>query len=243
MSPEETQALLDLQELDLKLLEYEKHQKVHGQLVLEIQAPAKAAREAKERIEGEIAESQRQQKHFELELVTNNDQFKKLQTQQMGVRNQIEYNAFVHEMDALKDRADALEESGIRWIEKSDTANALLPEAVAKLEQEEKKAAEAMATLEAKTAELKRINDEASALRQPLVKQISPTVLAYYDRLKKTGKSPFVALVRKGACGGCGFRHPPQRLQEIKNGRRMVACEQCWRIQIFRVEEEEKIGF
>lgn len=243
MTPEETQALLDLQELDLKLLEFERHQRVHEKLVGEIRAPLEAARNEKERVEAEMAEAQSQQRHFELELVSNNEQFKKLQTQQMGVRNQIEYNAFIHEMDALKDRADALEESGIRWIEKAEAAKERLPEVTAKFAEEEKKAAEEMAKLEAKTAELKRIHDEASALRAPIVKKITPTVLAYYDRLRRTGKTPFVAIVRRGACGGCGFRHPPQRHQEIKMGRRMIACEQCWRIQIWREEEEEKIGF
>jgi uncharacterized protein len=243
LSPEEIQALLDLQELDLKLIEYEKHQKVRDRLVAEIEAPASAARGEKERVEAEMVEAQMQQRHFELELVSNNEQFKKLQTQQMNVRNQIEYNAFIHEMDALKDRADALEESGIRWIEKAESAKTRLPELVSKLEEEEKKAATQMKELDAKTAELKRIHDEASALRAPLLKIITPSVITYYDRLRRTGKVPFVAVVRRGSCGGCGFRHPPQRMQEIKMSRRMIACEQCWRIQIWREEEEEKIGF
>ncbi len=243
MSPEEVQALLDMQELDMKLIEFERHQKAHEKLVAEIQGPLEAARREKQRVEAEMAEAQTQQRHFELELVSNNEQFKKLQTQQMSVRNQIEYNAFLHEMDALKDRADALEESGIRWIEKADAAKSRLPEVTAKLEEEEKKADAEMAKLAAKTTELERIHDEAAALRAPLVKLIPPAVRTYYDRLRRTGKSPFVALVRRGACGGCGFRHPAQRLQEIKMGRRMIACEQCWRIQIWREEEEEKIGF
>jgi predicted nucleic acid-binding Zn-ribbon protein len=243
LTPEETKALLDLQELDLKLLEYEKHRKDHNRLVAEIQSPLVAARDELARLQAELAEAQMQSRHFEMELVTNNENFKKLQTQQMNVRNQIEYNAFIHEMDALKDRADALEESGIRWIEKGDAAKEKLPEALARVEEEEKKAQEATAKLDAKTAELRRIHDEASALRAPIVQKVQANVLAYYDRLRATGKAPFVALVRRGACGGCGFRHPAQRLQEIKMSRRMIACEQCWRIQVWREEEEEKVGF
>lgn len=243
MSPEETQALLDLQELDLKLIEFEKHQKIHERLLSEIRAPYDTARAEKERVDAELAESAMQQRHFELELETNNEQFKKLQTQQMGVRNQIEYNAFVHEMDALKDRAGALEESGIRWIERADAAKERLPEVTSKLEDEDRKTSAEVEKLEAKRTELKRIHDEAAALRAPLLKIISPTVLTYYDRLRRTGKTPFVAIVRRGACGGCGYHHPPQRMQEIKGARRMIACEQCWRIQVWRIEEEEKVGF
>jgi predicted nucleic acid-binding Zn-ribbon protein len=243
VTPEETKALLDLQQLDLKLLEFERHQKERDRLVAEIQAPYLAARNELERIQAELAEAQMQSRHFEGELVANNEHFKKLQTQQMNVRNQIEYNAFLHEMDALKERADALEDSGIRWIEKLEGAKERLPEALARVEEEEKKAAEAMASLEAKTAELRRIHDEASILRNPIVQHVQANVLTYYQRLRANGKAPFVALVRRGACGGCGFRHPPQRLQEIKMGRRMVTCEQCGRIQVWREEEEEKVGF
>ncbi len=45
---------------------------------------------------------------------------KKIQTQQMGVRNQIEFEAFQHEMESLKERADTLEESGL--MRKSKTS-------------------------------------------------------------------------------------------------------------------------
>jgi predicted nucleic acid-binding Zn-ribbon protein len=229
--------------LDLKLLEYERHKKEHDRLVAEIQAPLVAARNELERAQAELAEAQSQSRHFELELVSNNEQFKKLQTQQMNVRNQIEYNAFIHEMDALKDRADALEDSGIRWIERAETAKEKLPQLAARVEEESKKAAEATAKLDAKTAELRRIHDEASVLRAPILPKLQTSVLSYYDRLRASGKTPFVAIVRRGACGGCGFRHPPQKLQEIKMGRRMTACEQCWRIQVWREEAEEQIGF
>jgi predicted nucleic acid-binding Zn-ribbon protein len=67
--------------------------------------------------------------------------------------------------------------------------------------------------------------------------------MTYYKRLRGAGKTPFVAVVRKEACSGCGFRHPPQKRQEIKKSKRMLTCEQCGRIQVWREEEEEKIGF
>jgi predicted nucleic acid-binding Zn-ribbon protein len=124
-----------------------------------------------------------------------------------------------------------------------DEANLRLPEVTEALEQAEKIAAEQRATLDAKTAELKRIHDEASKLTAPLVEKVPNQVLAYYKRLRGAGKTPFVAIIQRGACGGCGFRHPPQKLQEIKLSGRMKTCEQCGRIQVWREQEEETIGF
>jgi len=242
LSPEEIQALLELQELDLKLLEYERHQKELPRLIEEIEAPLRTARSGKERVEAELATARTQQRGVESDLASNNAQFKKLQTQQMGVRNQIEFEAFKHEMEALKDRADSLEETGLKWIERMEDANQRLPEVSTSLEQAERVAAEARAKLDAKTAELKRIHDEAAELTAPLIAKVPAQVLTYYRRLRGAGKAPFVAVIRRGACSGCGFRHPAQRMQEIKQSRRMLVCEQCGRIQVWR-EEEERIGF
>ena len=128
MKPEEIQALLDLQELDLKLLEYERHQKQLPGLIEEIERPVRKAQDAKDRLDAELTMARSQHKTVELELASNNQQFKKLQTQQMAVRNQIEYEAFQHEMESLKERQDSLEEAGIKWIERETDANGRLPE-------------------------------------------------------------------------------------------------------------------
>ena len=111
MKPEEIQALLDLQELDLKLIEYEKHQRELPRLVEEIEGPLERAREAREKAQAELGVARTQHRQVETDLAANNDQFKKLQTQQMGVRNQIEFEAFQHEMETLKDRQDSLEDT------------------------------------------------------------------------------------------------------------------------------------
>jgi predicted nucleic acid-binding Zn-ribbon protein len=243
VTPDEIQALLELQELDLKLLEYERHQDVLDEEIEKIEAPVKEARDRLEKLENELTLAKNQHKHFELELVANNDKFKKLQTQQMGVRNQVEFEAFNHEMEALKERADSLEESGIKWIERAEEAERTVPEAKEALEAAEKAAAEQRSELDAKTAELKRIHDEASALKAPLVDRIPNNVMSYYKRLRRRGRTPFAAVIRRGACSGCGFTHPPQRLQEIKQARKLISCEQCGRIQVWLAEEEEQVGF
>ncbi|MEZ5066159.1 MAG: C4-type zinc ribbon domain-containing protein [bacterium] len=243
MKPEEIQALLDLQELDLKLLEYERHQKQLPGLIEEIERPVREAQDAKDRLDAELTMARSQHKTVELELASNNQQFKKLQTQQMAVRNQIEYEAFQHEMESLKERQDSLEEAGIKWIERETDANGKLPELEQVLGAATDVAGKARAELDDKTAELKRIHDEASQLQAPLLKAVPAQVLGYYKRLRKAGKAPFVAIVSRGACGGCGHRHPPQRLQEIKKNSRLIPCEQCGRIQVWREQEEEQIGF
>ena len=146
-------------------------------------------------------------------------------------------------MEALKERADALEESGLKWIERSEAAKEQLPEVEEALEAAEKVAVEAREKLDARTAELKRIHDEAAQLQAPLLEQIPNNVLSYYKRLRGRGKPPFVAVLRRGACGGCGFTHPAQRHQEIKQGKKLIPCEQCGRIQVWKVEEDEQVGF
>lgn len=242
MTPQEIQALLDLQELDLKLLEYERHQKELPKLLAAIDAPLEKATAARDKLQSELDHAQSQHRDVESELKDNNEQFKRLQTRQMRVTNQVEYEAIQQEMESLKDRQDALEEAGLRWMELESTANEQMPTLAEEFESAEKSSTDSKATLDEKTIELKRIHDEASELQAPLLEQVPNQVLSYYRRLRRAGKAPFVAVVKRDACAGCGFRHPPQKLQEIKRNAKMMTCEQCGRIQVWK-EEEESIGF
>ncbi|MDP6462172.1 MAG: C4-type zinc ribbon domain-containing protein [Gemmatimonadota bacterium] len=243
MRPEEVKALLELQELDKKLLECEVHRSVLPARVAAIEAPLAAAREAKERVDEQFRSATVSHRQCELDLMLNNEKFRKLQTQQMMVRNAVEAEAYQHEMDALKDRADSLEERGISALERIEAAKTDLPELESALEEQEKIAAAARAALDETTHSLQTIHDEASELRAPLLDAVSRPIMSYYMRLRRSGRPPFVSSLSRGACTGCGFRLPPQHHQEVRLGRKLVTCEQCGRILIWVEEKEEAVDF
>ena len=65
---------------------------------------------------------------------------------------------------------------------------------------------------------------EAEALRR----ELSPDILAAYDRFAKAG-SQAVAAVRTGVCQGCEVKLSPVAQTRLRDGIQVVRCEYCGR--------------
>jgi hypothetical protein len=68
--------------------------------------------------------------------------------------------------------------------------------------------------------------------RQKLVSRIAKADLALYERIRKARNGKAVVPVKKGSCGGCFNRVPPQKLLELRQHERVYTCERCGRIII-----------
>ena len=66
--------------------------------------------------------------------------------------------------------------------------------------------------------------------RQKAIARINKGDLAAYERIRKAKKGMAVVPLKKGACGGCFNRVPPQKLLELRQNERMYTCERCGRI-------------
>jgi hypothetical protein len=75
--------------------------------------------------------------------------------------------------------------------------------------------------------ELKFRND-----RLKLVSRITKADIATYERIRKAKKGMAIVAVKRGACGGCFNRVPPQKILELKQNSRIYTCEHCGRILV-----------
>jgi hypothetical protein len=66
--------------------------------------------------------------------------------------------------------------------------------------------------------------------RQKVVARIAKPDLAAYERIRRAKRGMAVVPVKKGACGGCFNRVPPQKLLELRQNDRLYTCERCGRI-------------
>ena len=74
--------------------------------------------------------------------------------------------------------------------------------------------------------------------RKNIVKDINRQIIGIYERVRKGKGGLVVVPVRKKSCGGCFKQIPPQRIQEIRRGDRIFACESCGRIVIWTDESK-----
>jgi predicted nucleic acid-binding Zn-ribbon protein len=104
-----------------------------------------------------------------------------------------------------------------------ETAKAQLDELVKVLEEKRVALAEVSKTTE--DEELKFRDD-----RKKILPKISKADLATYERIRKARKGKAIVPVKRGACGGCFNKVPPQKLLELRQNNSTYTCERCGRI-------------
>jgi predicted nucleic acid-binding Zn-ribbon protein len=87
--------------------------------------------------------------------------------------------------------------------------------------------------LEEITAETKKEVDELKKQTTVSRRTIEDRLLAVYDRLRGSFRNGLaVVLVKRGACGGCFNKIPPQRQVDIKLNKKVAFCEYCGRFLV-----------
>jgi predicted nucleic acid-binding Zn-ribbon protein len=83
------------------------------------------------------------------------------------------------------------------------------------------------------TNETKREVDELNKQANACRKHIEDRLLIAYDRVRGNARNGLaVVLVKRGACGGCFNKIPPQRQVDIKLNKKIAVCEYCGRFLV-----------
>jgi len=164
------------------------------------------------------------------EILTLKQKLEKYKSQQFAVRSNREYDALTREMDSASEAIQRLEKEMLQLEAKATTARTELGEIQLAIEAAQKNLAEKRTAL----AEVSRLTEDEELHfeheRQKAVARITKAELAAYERIRKAKKGMAVVPVKKGACGGCFNRVPPQKLLELRQNERMYTCERCGRI-------------
>ena len=165
-------------------------------------------------------------------IVNLRKKLEKYKKQQFEVRNNREYDALSREMDAATGTIARLEKEMEAFENKAATARTDIEAMKIKLDEarillEEKRLALAEVSKSTEAEELKYSHE-----RQKVVARIEKADLAAYERIRKAKKGKAVVPVKRGACGGCFNKVPPQKLLELRLNDKLYMCEGCGRIVV-----------
>ena len=173
-----------------------------------------------------------QRDHADSEIVTLRDKVERYKVQQTKVRTNKEYDALTKEMDTatetisrLEKEMEALENKATLARSEIEVLGEQLQELQKVLDEKNVDLTEITRTTEAE--ELKFRND-----RLKLASRITKADIATYERIRKAKKGMAIVAVKRGACGGCFNRVPPQKILELKQNSRIYTCEHCGRILV-----------
>lgn len=158
---------------------------------------------------------------------------KKYESQQDNVKNSREYEAITKELE-LQELEVKLNEKHIK------DANIELKERAAQREATEEKVKGFEDELKIKKSELEKIIAETEKEEQALVERsekakakVDPRLLTAYERIRTSYRNGLaVVQIVRDSCGGCFNVIPPQRQSEIRQHKKIIACEHCGRILV-----------
>ena len=222
--------LYALQQIDSNLDELEE---LKGDLpgrIRELEAQEKALNDQLAALENTMRTAFAQRDNADAEIVALRDKAEKYKAQQFQVRNNREYDALTREMDSAADTIVRLEKEmemleGKATLARTDieTVRLSLGELNAVLVEKRAALAEVSKTTEEEEGKLRHE-------REKIVHRVAKADLAQYERIRKAKKGMAVVAIRRGACGGCFARVPPQKILELRQHSKIYLCEHCGRI-------------
>ncbi len=166
------------------------------------------------------------------EIVSLRQKLEKYKAQQFEVRNNKEYDALTKEMDQANESISRLEKEMEALEGKATLARTDIEQVKPQIDEletllTEKRAALADVSKATEEEELKYVHQ-----REKLLAKITKADVTAYERIRKAKKGRAVVPVKRGACGGCFARVPPQKLLELRQNNRIYTCEHCGRILV-----------
>ncbi len=224
--------LFVLQHIDLQLDELESQKGDLPHQVATLVEQHKALQTQLEQLRSLVTESIILRDKTDVEVISYAGKIEKYKEQQYQVRNNREYDALTREIElaqltSLKLQKQMEETEGRAQVAKGD-----IEKFHADLEILEKELGEKREELESVS---KMNEDEELKLkheREKIVRRVAKDDLEQYERIRKAKGGRAVVDVRRGACGGCFNRIPPQRLLELRKNDEIFRCEHCGRIYV-----------
>lgn len=228
--------LLDLQEIDDQLGELERSKIYLPEMIQNLEKELTDLEEGISDDGAALLEGEREQKMLELEIETDKQELEKFQKQMRIIKTNKEYDALTTEIDSKRREITDKEERVLTLMAQGDEYQEKLTEMKGSLKEVEASNAEQLTMLKAQASTLQAKIDEKLSLRGNIAKDINRQIIGTYERVRKGKGGMVVVPIRKKACSGCFSQIPPQRIQEIRRGDRIFACDSCGRILIWTDE-------
>ena len=160
----------------------------------------------------------------DMEIIELAEKIEKYKGQQLNVKSNKQYDALTREIEAAEQKTLKMEKEmeileGKTELTKKDveTLTVQLRELSAEMEDRQKELQEV--NKEHEKEELKLHHE-----RQKLVARIGRPDIERYERIKKAKGGLAIVPIKRGACGGCYNRVPPQKILEIRQNSNIYSC-------------------
>lgn len=224
--------LYALQQVDLQLQEIHELKGDLPAVVAELEAKVNEMTTRLKELEKTVKQSKSERDKADSDIVTLAEKAEKYKGQQLQVKNNKQYDALTKEIELAQERSIKLQKDMELLEGKMQLAKTDAVAVAAQLE-------EISVDYDERKKELKEVNKEHEKEelkfkheREKLLARIKKEDFDRYERIQKAKGGTAVVPVKRGACGGCFSRVPPQKMLEIRQNTKLFMCEHCGRILV-----------
>jgi predicted nucleic acid-binding Zn-ribbon protein len=219
--------LFVLQQMDDRLRTLALEEQHLPQRLQVYEAACTAARQQLVQQQAAIEQSERQQRAYERELASHQEALRKTQSKVYDIKTNKEYSAILAEIDAGKQRLEALEDQLLTLMEATDQQR----QASRVQEQQEQAALQEFAVqtrhIDQEQETLRRAMVAAQEQRQQTVAAIDAKLYEQYQKVAAQHGGRVIAQLQEGVCSGCHLKLPPQLISEIRLQTQLFTCPHC----------------
>jgi uncharacterized protein len=234
---EDLKEILDIQELDMKMIRLMRVKKERLKELLQIADLRKELHLQTQDKEAEIEELGKNIQALEQKIQEVNAKIKKLESQQANIKKADEFNAITQEMTQAERERISIEQKVSDLVDKRVAEEELL----ARIKESLKGSEESSMNLEKDIqSSIQLINEEGGGLkeqRDALAKQANQETLQIYERLLRNKKDRVVVPIENRTCSGCHIVLTAQHENLVRKGENLVFCEHCSRIHYWQESE------
>lgn len=236
---EQLLTLAEMQKLDDKIGQYRILQDVLPKQLHEINEKVEQATIDLLAGETEKAEVNKMQRALEGEVKTHQAQSKKYATQLAEIKTNKEYKALNSEIAYLKEKISEIESQLLELIDSETEIKSRIVEYKKALNEAEANKRAKEGDLKAQIDTLEEKIESTKAQRNKLAVTLPVALIKRYGNMIKNKDNQAVAYTHDGSCGGCGFVIRQQMRIELQLRKKVVYCENCGRILLNHIQEED----
>jgi predicted nucleic acid-binding Zn-ribbon protein len=180
-----------------------------------------------------------QYRSYETDVRMNLDAIKKSEARLSSVKTNKEYQAFLKEIDDLKEKNSKLEDDMIEFLDRIEAAEKILNEKMTEYSELQTRLNIEKETIQKETEEGRRQLENLDTQLKTVAAGIDANLLATYNHVKSLQSNAIGIVAVIGAvCQGCHMNIPPQMYNELQRGDSLKRCPICDRIIYWKDESK-----
>ena len=239
VTKEQIISLVDLQQIEIETSRVETKINNVDQRLGKLDDRLRDFKQVIEKQESVIAELNQKYREYETDVRMNLDAIKKSEAKLSSVKTNKEYQAFLKEIDDLKEKNSKLEDDMIEFLDRIEEAENTLNSKLAEYSELQTRLNNERETIQNETEEGKRQLENLDARLKTVAAGIDAGLLATYNKVKSLQSNAIgIVAVTDAVCQGCNMNIPPQMYNELQRGDSLKKCPICDRIIYWKDENK-----